>query len=135
SSLDEAIEKYYGSMRSLELRRDGGGGGGGSHQGFPMLGQAGNLKDAMDGPALTMDDMASVGLSEVDLDGLSDAEADVETVKDADEEIDLGKLSSSADAAPVVKLTNVLLIDWLTRGASDMYLEPYEKEIGIRLRI
>jgi type IV pilus assembly protein PilB len=136
SSLDEAIEKYYGSMRSLELRKDGGAGAsGGGHQGFPMLGKTGSLKDAMDGPALTVDDMASVGLSEVDLDGLSDAEADVETVKDADEEIDLGNLSKSADAAPVVKLTNVLLIDSLKRGASDIHIEPYEKEFRVRFRI
>ena len=28
TSLEEAIEKYYGSTRSLELRRDMGGGGG-----------------------------------------------------------------------------------------------------------
>jgi type IV pilus assembly protein PilB len=133
SSLDEAIERYYGSMRSLELRKDGGGGGGG--HGFPMLGNAPTLKDSMDGPALTVDDMAAVGLSEVDLDGLSDAEADVETVRDADEEIDLGNLSKSADAAPVVKLTNVLLIDSLKRGASDIHIEPYEKEFRVRFRI
>jgi type IV pilus assembly protein PilB len=131
SSLDEAIEKYYGSTRSLELRKEAGGGGGG----FPMLGSAPSLKDAMDGPGLTVDDMASVGLSEVDLDGLSDAEADVETVKEADEEIDLGNLSKSADAAPVVKLTNVLLIDSLKRGASDIHIEPYEKEFRVRFRI
>src|SRR5262249_15328818 len=135
SSLDEAIEKYYGSMRSLELRKDGGGGGGHAGGGFPMLGQSGSLKDALEGPALTVDDMAAVGLSEVDLDGLSDAEADVETVKDADEEIDLGNLSKSADAAPVVKLTNVLLIDSLKRGASDIHIEPYEKEFRVRFRI
>ena len=79
--------------------------------------------------------MASVGLSEVDLDGLSDAEADVETVKEADDEIDLGNLSKSADAAPVVKLTNVLLIDSLKRGASDIHVEPYEKEFRVRFRI
>ena len=36
SSLDEAIEKYYGSTRSLELRKDGGGGSHGG--GFPMIG-------------------------------------------------------------------------------------------------
>ncbi len=135
SSLDEAIERYYGSMRSLELRKDGGGGGGGHGHGYPMMGGTPSIKEVMDGPALTVDDMASVGLSEVDLDGLSDAEADVETVKDADEEIDLGNLSKSADAAPVVKLTNVLLIDSLKRGASDIHIEPYEKEFRVRFRI
>ena len=59
----------------------------------------------------------------------------METVKDADDEIDLGNLSKSADAAPVVKLTNVLLIDSLKRGASDIHIEPYEKEFRVRFRI
>jgi len=102
---------------------------------MPMLGGSPSLKEVLDGPGLTVDDMASVGLSEVDLDGLSDAEADVETVKEADDEIDLGNLSKSADAAPVVKLTNVLLIDSLKRGASDIHIEPYEKEFRVRFRI
>ncbi len=132
TSLDEAIEKYYGSTRSLELRKDGGAGAGG---GYGMMGGSPSLKDVMDGPALTVDDMASVGLSEVDLDAMSDAEADVETVKTEEDEIDLGNLSKSADAAPVVKLTNVLLIDSLKRGASDIHIEPYEKEFRVRFRI
>jgi type IV pilus assembly protein PilB len=127
TSLEDAIEKYYGSTRSLELRRETGGMGG-------MIG-GGSLKDVLDSPGLTMDDMASVGLSEVDLDAMSDAEADVETVKEADDEIDLGNLSRSADAAPVVKLVNVLLVDSLKRGASDIHIEPYEKEFRVRFRI
>jgi type IV pilus assembly protein PilB len=128
-SLDEAIEKYYGSSRSLQLRSDGG-----SHA--PMgLGSSPSLKDVIDGPALTLDDMASVGLSEVDLDAMGDEEADVETVKTEDDEIDIGALSKSSEAAPVIKLTNVLLIDSLKRGASDIHIEPYEKEFRVRFRI
>ena len=136
TSLDEAIEKYYGSTRSLELRREAGGGGGGGGGGFPMLGgNSPSLKDVMDNPGLTMDDMASVGLSEVDLDSMADAEADVETVKTEDDEIDLGNLAKSSEAAPVIKLSNVLLIDSLKRGASDIHIEPYEKEFRVRFRI
>jgi type IV pilus assembly protein PilB len=56
-------------------------------------------------------------------------------VKEADDEIDLGNLSKSADAAPVVKLVNVLLVDSLKRGASDIHIEPYEKEFRVRFRI
>ncbi len=141
TSLEEAIEKYYGSTRSLELRREGGsmGGGGGergSMGGYPqMSGGTPSLKEVMEGQSLSIDDMASVGLSEVDLDAMSDAEADVETVNTQDEEIDLGKITKDVDAAPVVKLTNVLLIDSLKRGASDIHIEPYEKEFRVRFRI
>ena len=44
-------------------------------------------------------------------------------------------MSKSADAAPVIKLTNVLLVDSLKRGASDIHIEPYEKEFRVRFRI
>src|SRR5512135_3669324 len=63
------------------------------------------------------------------------SEADVEMVKVDDDEIDLGNLTKSADAAPVVKLSNVLLVDALKRGASDIHIEPYEKEFRVRFRI
>jgi type IV pilus assembly protein PilB len=138
TALEESIDKYYGSSRSLTLKQDGGGGGGGGgggHRPQPTLGAAGNLKDAMDAPALTFDDMASVGLSEVDLDAIGDDEAEVENVKEADDEIDLNALSKSTEAAPVIKLSNVLLIDALKRGASDIHIEPYEKEFRVRFRI
>src|SRR5256712_728153 len=59
----------------------------------------------------------------------------VEPVKTEDEEIDLGALAKSSEAAPVIKLSNVLLIDALKRGASDIHIEPYEKEFRVRFRI
>ena len=142
SSLEEAIEKYYGSTRSLQLKQEAAGGGGGGGGGMAgggnqshRIGDSPSLKDVLDGPGLTFDDMASVGLNEVDLDALGDEEADVETVKAEDDEIDLGALAKSSEAAPVVKLSNVLLIDALKRGASDIHIEPYEREFRVRFRI
>ena len=131
-AIEDAIERYYGSTRSLELRRDTAPAGGG--YGIPSGGSS--IKEVLDGPGLSLDDMASIGgLSEIDLDSMSDADADVETVKTDDDEIDLGNLTKSADAAPVIKLTNVLLVDSLKRGASDIHIEPYEKEFRVRFRI
>jgi len=125
TAIEDAIEKYYGSSRSLQLKDMaaalGGGGGGG--------------QSATEIPGLTMADMASVGLSEVDIDAIADDGTDVEMVKDADDEIDLNALASSSEAAPVVKLSNVLLVDALKRGASDIHIEPYEKEFRVRFRI
>ena len=135
TSLDDAIEKYYGSTRSLQLKSDGGYGGGSMGSAGLKLGEAPNLRDMMEGPSLSFDDMASVGLSEVDIDALGQDEADVETVKTEDDEIDLGALAKSTEAAPVIKLSNVLLIDALKRGASDIHIEPYEKEFRVRFRI
>jgi type IV pilus assembly protein PilB len=151
-ALEESIDRYYGTSRSLTLRQEGssapsdgggGGGGGGQEQSSrrpakmqPLtLGSSPSLKDVMDGPGLTFDDMASVGLSEVDIDSIADEGADVETVKTEEDEIDLNALSRSTEAQPVVKLSNVLLIDALKRGASDIHIEPYEKEFRVRFRI
>ena len=132
SSLEDALERYYGSSRSLQLAEPGGrgrGGGGG-------LGESPKLKDMMAESALTFDDMASIGgLSEVDVDAIADEEADVEEVSTQEDEIDLNALTKSSEAAPVVKLVNVLLIDSLKRGASDIHIEPYEKEFRVRFRI
>ena len=128
TAIEDAIEKYYGSTRSLQLKDMGamlsGGGSGGS-----------GSQTTTEIPGLTMDDMASVGLSEVDIDAIADDGTDVETVKDADDEIDLNVLARSSEAAPVVKLSNVLLVDALKRGASDIHIEPYEKEFRVRFRI
>jgi type IV pilus assembly protein PilB len=136
TSLEEAIDKYYGSTRSLQLKQEGGQSGGQSMGSAGLkLGDSPSLKDMMGGESLSFDDMASVGLSEVDIDSIADEEADVETVKTEDEEIDLGALAKSSEAAPVIKLSNVLLIDALKRGASDIHIEPYEKEFRVRFRI
>ena len=69
------------------------------------------------------------------VDAIGDEEGEVETLKTEEDEIDLGALSRSSEAAPVVKLANVLLIDSLKRGASDIHIEPYEKEFRVRFRI
>ncbi|MBE0594025.1 MAG: type IV-A pilus assembly ATPase PilB [Gemmatimonadales bacterium] len=40
-----------------------------------------------------------------------------------------------ADDAPVVKLINGILTDAVRRGASDVHIEPFEKEIRVRYRV
>ncbi|MEO6588703.1 MAG: type IV-A pilus assembly ATPase PilB [Pyrinomonadaceae bacterium] len=59
---------------------------------------------------------------------------DLEIVEDNDE-IDLAELARASEDAPVVRLVNVLLVDSLRRGASDIHIEPYEKDFRIRFRI
>src|SRR5881396_2369265 len=60
--------------------------------------------------------------------------ADLE-VLDEDEELNLEQLVDSAEEAPVVKLVNLILSDAIKRGASDIHVEPYEKEFRVRFRI
>ncbi|MBP7377618.1 MAG: Flp pilus assembly complex ATPase component TadA, partial [Pyrinomonadaceae bacterium] len=56
-------------------------------------------------------------------------------VLDDNEEIDLAALAKASEDAPVVRLVNVLMVDSLRRGASDIHVEPYEKDFRIRFRI
>ena len=41
----------------------------------------------------------------------------------------------SAEGAPVVRMVNVILLEALRTGASDIHLEPQEKAIRLRYRI
>src|SRR5262245_9104879 len=58
-------------------------------------------------------------------------EADVE-LQAEQEEMDLSELEKSADEAPIVKLVNIIMSDAVKRGASDIHIEPYEREYRVR---
>jgi type IV pilus assembly protein PilB len=60
--------------------------------------------------------------------------ADLEVLEE-EEDLDLAALADSAEEAPVVKLVNLILSDAIKRGASDIHIEPYEKEFRVRFRI
>lgn len=68
------------------------------------------------------------------------AEKDVTDVEDMEvleesAEMDLSSLERASEDAPVVKLVNKILYDALNEGASDIHVEPYEKEFRVRYRI
>src|SRR5438477_1218718 len=44
-------------------------------------------------------------------------------------------LEKSAADAPVVKLVNLILLDAIKKGASDIHVEPYEKDFRVRYRV
>src|SRR5690348_14968881 len=48
---------------------------------------------------------------------------------------DLAALEKAAEEAPIIKLVNLILTDAVKRGASDIHVEPYEKEYRVRFRI
>ncbi len=117
-SVQLAIAKYYGSSREIELATL-------PSEELPTNGSKNNGNGA-----ITHDDLVS--LDSLDFD--NSASEEVEVLED-NEEIDLSTLSRMSEDAPVVRLTNVLLVDSLRRGASDIHIEPYEKELRIRFRI
>jgi type IV pilus assembly protein PilB len=62
------------------------------------------------------------------------AEEDVSILQE-DQGIDIEELEKESKEAAVVRLVNLVLVDAIRRGASDVHIEPYEKEFRIRLRI
>jgi type IV pilus assembly protein PilB len=77
---------------------------------------------------------ASVSFDEVMIDFVEEDE-DFEFEEDMEEDINVLDLQKSAGDAPVVKLVNLILLDAIRKGASDIHVEPYEKQVRIRYRI
>ncbi|MEP6818204.1 MAG: type IV-A pilus assembly ATPase PilB [bacterium] len=119
ASIQQAISKYYGISKEIELSAMGA---------DEMVFEGAGAKGSNGG--ITHADLVS--LDTIDFD--QDRTEDVQVVED-NEEIDLTALSKISEDAPVVRLVNVLLVDALRRGASDIHVEPYEKELRIRFRI
>jgi len=120
ASIQHAIAKYYGTSREIELAA--------VSNDEPVFETA--SKGSNGNGAITHADLVS--LDSIDFE--TGSAEDVEVLED-NEEIDLASLSRMSEDAPVVRLVNVLLVDALRRGASDIHVEPYEKELRIRFRI
>jgi type IV pilus assembly protein PilB len=95
ASISEALEKYYGTPHSIELKK-------------------------------VYEQIAQVDKDSVDL--------DLAALED-DEEISLDQLQQASEDAPIIKLVNLILSDSLKKGASDIHVEPYEKDFRVRFRI
>ncbi len=135
ASLQIAIGKYYKSSNQIEVfdfstagevERVGarpsknGNGNGSSSKGFAKPVERLNESDL------------TVSLDRFEFNANDSSE--LEVLEDNDE-IDLAELAKASEDAPVVRLVNVLLVDSLRRGASDIHVEPYEKDFRIRFRI
>jgi len=65
--------------------------------------------------------------------GFDDSEVSI--IEDAEDSTSVVDLEKSAEEAPVVKLVNLILLDAIRKGASDIHVEPYEKDFRVRFRI
>ena len=75
-------------------------------------------------------ELASKALDEMPLEDPGDVE-----VLEEFEEISAEALARQGEEAPVIKLCNVILMSAIQKGASDIHIEPYEKELRVRYRI
>lgn len=132
ASIQSAIATYYSSSKELdvanvELEND-------FNKISAKLARNGSAKSNGNGVVqerITDSDL-DVSLDKFEFDAADGEE--LEVLEDNDE-IDLAELAKASEDAPVVRLVNVLLVDSLRRGASDIHVEPYEKDFRIRFRI
>ncbi len=59
----------------------------------------------------------------------------IETIKETIEEVNLDKLTASVEEAPVIKLANLILVQAIKDRASDIHIEPFEKQVRLRNRV
>jgi type IV pilus assembly protein PilB len=114
-AITDAIEKYYPSGKA-----GGPGAKGGKPGDKPVTGS-------------TLE-MASRGLEELQA-SLGGGDADGVEVLEELQEISAEALARQGEDAPVVRLVNVVLMSAIQKGASDIHIEPYEKELRVRYRI
>jgi type IV pilus assembly protein PilB len=110
TALLEAIDKYYGA-------------------GAPTPSKSTAASTAPGESAL---EVATRALDDVSQ--LTSSDGDVEVIEEL-EEISADSLARQGEEAPVIKLVNVVLMSAISKGASDIHIEPYEKEYRIRYRI
>jgi type IV pilus assembly protein PilB len=104
-AVNDAIDKYYGGTASK-----------------PAPSTSASGLNALEVATKALEEMPVV------------ADTDVE-VLDELEEISAEALARQGEEAPVIRLVNVVLMSAIQRGASDIHIEPYEKELRIRYRM
>jgi type IV pilus assembly protein PilB len=79
---------------------------------------------------MSAEEVSNVQVDEIIKDMTDD---DVQVVKEINDEVtDLEKLGSES---PVIRFVNYLIFDGLKQGASDIHIEPKEKQLKVRYRI
>src|SRR5690606_36265968 len=60
---------------------------------------------------------------------------DIDFGDEVDDEFSVLDSQAEAEQAPVVKLCNLILLNAINKGASDIHIEPYEKSYRVRYRV
>jgi type IV pilus assembly protein PilB len=74
---------------------------------------------------------ADIDIEEIMAEAVSD---DLEVVE-SKREGDFTDLLQAADETPIIKITNLILMEGVKRKASDIFIEPWEKHMSVRCRV
>ncbi len=59
----------------------------------------------------------------------------IEIARESVEDVNLDQLAASSEEAPVIKLANLILVQAIKDRASDIHIEPFEKNVRLRYRV
>ncbi len=98
----------------------------------PVLALKENILDSLNEYEKKRSEQSTVAVETAlkDLDGM--VENEIEIAEDSFEDIESGL---GTDSAPVVRGVNAIIGKAIKIGASDIHIEPYEKEIRVRCRV
>ncbi len=71
----------------------------------------------------------------LDMESVMRDESDVEILEEDRDEISLDEMLESAEGAPVIRMVNMILVEALRTNASDIHIEPMDKQLRLRYRI
>jgi type IV pilus assembly protein PilB len=91
-------------------------------------------KKKLDSPPANLNSAATLEMVTKALEETAAVDDDVELLEEM-EQIDVSSLEKQGGEAPVIRLVNLMLMSAIQKGASDIHIEPYEKEFRVRFRI
>ena len=103
----------------------------------PLLARESEIREAIDKYYGTSKEVELQNLFD-DLPAEPADDADTENFEIiAEEELDLDPetLKQQSEEAPIIRLVNFILVDSLRSGASDIHIEPFDRELRVRFRI
>jgi type IV pilus assembly protein PilB len=106
TAVADAIMRYYGASAAPE----------------PTVQLGGNGQSALEAASKALLEMPAVSADDVE-------------VLEEYQEISAEALARQGEQAPVIRLVNVVLMSAIQKGASDIHIEPYEKDLRIRFRV
>jgi type IV pilus assembly protein PilB len=70
-----------------------------------------------------------------DMPGAADDPDNLQLIAEEADALDSETLKTQSEEAPIIRLVNFILVDSLRSGASDVHIEPFEKELRVRFRV
>ena len=63
------------------------------------------------------------------------ADPNIEVQSQGSEEIDIDRLATDSEDAPVIKIVNLIMVQAIREKASDIHIEPFQRSLKLRFRV